>query len=305
MEKLKQSKVIFDEPSHTYTLSGKVLGGVTPIVAWMFPDTYAGISQKKLNDAASVGNGIHTEIEMWKVLGLEPDSYQGKDCLSLINDNNLDVLASEYLVSDNHDIASCIDLVFGDYSLGDIKTTSQIHYDNVTLQLNIYRVLFERQNKGKKVPHLYVLWCPKRNYGKPQIKELQMFDDDVIDTIIEAYLKGVDSSKLREIIFGNKIVTTTTDVPAKVLQAQQRIVDFETKIASLKEQEENLKNGLKVLMEQNNVKKYELDKIILTYIAPTTRESVDSAKLMEKYPDAYNDCKKVSKLNSSIRIKIK
>ena len=44
MEKvLKQSAVVFNDHEHTYRLGDKVLNGVTPIVKWMFPETYTDI----------------------------------------------------------------------------------------------------------------------------------------------------------------------------------------------------------------------------------------------------------------------
>ena len=36
------SPVVFDNEHHTYTLDGHSLSGVTPIIAWLFPDTYKG-----------------------------------------------------------------------------------------------------------------------------------------------------------------------------------------------------------------------------------------------------------------------
>ena len=48
MEKkaLVSSPVVFNEEHHTYTLNGHQLSGVTPIIAWLFPDTYRGITKR-------------------------------------------------------------------------------------------------------------------------------------------------------------------------------------------------------------------------------------------------------------------
>ena len=58
-------------------------------------------------------------------------------------------------------------------------------------------------------------------------------------------------------------------------------------------------------MEENGVKNYENDYISLTYVAPTTRRTVDSKLLKEKYVEIYEECSKISDVKSSIRIKIK
>ena len=52
-EALRESKVIFDPEKHEYTLNGRQLSGVTPIVAWLFPETYKGIPQQVLEGSGA------------------------------------------------------------------------------------------------------------------------------------------------------------------------------------------------------------------------------------------------------------
>ena len=61
MKKLElyQSPVLFDVDRHDYTLNGEKLSGVTPIIAWLFPDTYKGIPKHILDQAAEYGTLIH------------------------------------------------------------------------------------------------------------------------------------------------------------------------------------------------------------------------------------------------------
>lgn len=68
---------------------------------------------------------------------------------------------------------------------------------------------------------------------------------------------------------------------------------------------DEIKEQLKIAMENVGLKKFENDYIAITYVDSTTRKTVDSAKLKEKYSDIYEDCIKVSNVKSSIRIKIK
>jgi hypothetical protein len=58
-------------------------------------------------------------------------------------------------------------------------------------------------------------------------------------------------------------------------------------------------------MEEHGVKSFETPDIKFTYVAPTTRTTVDSKKLKEKYPEVAAECSKVSEVSSSVRISVK
>lgn len=83
------------------------------------------------------------------------------------------------------------------------------------------------------------------------------------------------------------------------------IADLQNKQKELINKNEELKEQIKLSMEENEVKKYENDFISITYVAPTTKNTVDSKKLKEEYEEIYNKCLKISNVKSSIRIKIK
>lgn len=83
------------------------------------------------------------------------------------------------------------------------------------------------------------------------------------------------------------------------------IKELQIKANELNTKNEEIKEKIKNEMENNGVKKLENDYLMITYIAPTTRNTIDSKKLQEKYIDIYNECLKTSEVKSSIRIKIK
>lgn len=83
------------------------------------------------------------------------------------------------------------------------------------------------------------------------------------------------------------------------------IAELQNKQQELQTKNEEIKEQIKLAMEQNEVKKYENDYISITYVASTTRTTVDSKLLKEKYEDIYNECSKTSNVKSSLRIKIK
>ena len=310
---LKQSKVVFNEEAHTYTLKGKKLSGVTPIVSWLFPETYHDIPTEVLNNAAARGSNVHKYCQMIDNLGIVPPEAPGeaKAYLDLCAQNGYSSVANEYLVSDNKDIASSIDVVMQtedcaptEVDLMDIKTTSQIHKDNVLLQLSIYAYLFEKMNKGLKARKLCVIWLPKPQYGTPKIVECApRIDAKTCKEIIKAYVNGESSERFR-CLFGG-VAKTNTELPAQVVDAEKQIIQLDAILKDIKEKKEALQNGLLELMKQNGVKKYESDRMIITYVAPTSSSRIDSARLKAEYPNVYEDCVKMSETKESIRIKIK
>lgn len=83
------------------------------------------------------------------------------------------------------------------------------------------------------------------------------------------------------------------------------IADLQNKQQELQKKNEEIKEQIKASMEENDIKKYENDYIAITYVAPTTRTTVDSKLLKEKYEDIFKECSKISNVKSSIRVKIK
>lgn len=86
---------------------------------------------------------------------------------------------------------------------------------------------------------------------------------------------------------------------------EKQIVSIEKKIKKLKEQQDSMKAALLSTMEAKNLIKLETDKLVISYVAPTDRESFDSKKFKEDNPDLYDEYVKISPVKSSIRIKVK
>lgn len=107
-----------------------------------------------------------------------------------------------------------------------------------------------------------------------------------------------------------------TKLVESFVENSKEIVQIETKISSaiavfqkeLEEkrgQEEKMKEAIKAVMIRDNIKKFENDIISLTYVAPTTRTSIDTAKLKEEKPELWEQYSKTSEVSDSIRVKIK
>ncbi len=182
---LVKSSVVFDELSHTYNYMGCRLSGITSLLhRTLFADKYTGISPEILAKAAEYGHNIHEQIEIVDSLCVESDNPSVMDYCRMKKDNNLVPLVNEYLVSDEVAYASSIDIVFDDYTLADIKTTSRLDMEYLSWQLSIYAQLFEMQNPGLKVPRLLAIWLPKPRYGKSTLVEVPRKSKDAVKVLM-------------------------------------------------------------------------------------------------------------------------
>lgn len=308
------SPVRFDALAHTYELNGHKLMGVTPIVNWVFNKTYDGISAETLARAAERGSGVHRACQLFDDCGLMDEEYtrEVEAYRSICTGAGLTPLLSEYLVSDEQDLASSIDKVFrpvdGCYPLADLKATSAYHAENVTLQLSIYAWLFEMQNPERKAGRLYCIWLPREKYGKPTLYEVQRIPSEVCECLVSDYAVEQNqeywASRLLE--YCPKLPTAIDgQLPANLVQAEREIARLELDIKAMTDRSKELRAGLLELMQANGVKKWEGELITFTRKDGSVRTTLDTAKVKSQYPDVYAACCKESKTSESLMIKIK
>ena len=73
----------------------------------------------------------------------------------------------------------------------------------------------------------------------------------------------------------------------------------------LEDQEKQLKEQLVKAMEAYGIKSFENDLIKMTYVAPTTRSTIDSTKLKKDHPDIVQQYTKISDVAASVRVTVK
>lgn len=73
----------------------------------------------------------------------------------------------------------------------------------------------------------------------------------------------------------------------------------------VEDQEKQLKQKLVEAMETYGVKIFENDLIKMTYVAPTTRSTIDSARLKKDHPAIAEQYTKVSDVAASVRVTLK
>ena len=310
MEKkvLTSSPVLFNEDGHTYTLNGHTLQGVTPIIAWLFPETYKGIPESVLNQAAEYGSLIHKKCELADSMGIVDDPIVA-DYMEVMQQHGLKVMLSEYLVSDEQNIASCIDKVTENYDLCDIKTTSKVHIPNVTMQLSIYAWLFEMQNPGIKAGELYCVWLPKPQYGQTDIIWLKRVPSEICAEIVQIYLNSPDDilnarAILAQTGFEFERQKQTGDVPEAFSDLMDELITISETKKRLEEREKAIKEIVLSQMQKDGVDKYSNDLIQITRKAAYERVSIDSKLLKEQHPEIYKACCKTTKYSESLTYKV-
>ena len=161
----------FDEEKHEYWYLGKRLNGITGVIGKMLNKTY---SENSMNVQIGrlYGDTVHKEIENYfnnhdhwfndSELSTEGAKWIINElkafCDSLILDR-ADKIECEVMVSDFEGTASKIDVVVrtdvGSY-IFDVKTTSHFDRAYCSLQLSVYKKLYE-QNYDEHVLGMYVL----------------------------------------------------------------------------------------------------------------------------------------------------
>lgn len=298
---LAKSKVIFDETAHTYTLGDKQLQGITgTLIKRAFPDTYKDIPEAVLAKAAERGGMIHNSFELFctlfdadiKKYPNPTEEIQAFHSMLLAYD--LHHVESEYLVTDFTHFASAIDGIFADSEgniyLVDYKTTSTLHYDNVSLQLSIYAKWFEQMNPDLKVKEIVCMWFKN---GQSKFQPLPRVDDGKIEDLISAYLNG-DEGYHYEV-----------EIPEQFSALEQEYLLLTARMDALKMRQDEVKAQLMQMMEQNKQKSIKTSYASYAYVPSTNKKTFDSKLFKDTEPDHYEHYLKETETKPSIRITLK
>lgn len=298
--KLVKSKVRFDEEHHRYFLGEKELSGITgTLIKKAFPDTYKGIPDAVLAKAAERGSVVHQNLELFDTIcnsdiNIMPSVLpEIKDYNEMLISYGLHHVDSEYLVTDNENFASAIDKVLADNEgniyLADIKTTATLHYDNVSLQLSIYAKWFEEQNPDLKVKEIVCMWFKN---GQSKFQPLPRVADYQIDDLIAAYL--ADDAEYQYKV----------EVPEKFSALEQEFRLITARVDALKIKQDELKEKIMKMMEDNKQKSVKTQFASYSYVAATTKKTFDTKLFKDTEPDHYEHYLKETTTKPSIRIKL-
>ncbi len=99
--------------------------------------------------------------------------------------------------------------------------------------------------------------------------------------------------------------TALADMKKDAAAVIKAVADLTIQKKKIEEQEKEMRGKLLAAMEQYGVKKFDTPEVTFTYIAPTTRNTIDSAKLKKDLPDVAAKYTKTSNVSASVKIEVK
>lgn len=181
----------FDD-THTYVYNGVILPSITQILHTKFKDMYTGISKEVLNRAAQLGSTMHKQIEDYEQQGIVSDSKECRNYIFLKKHYKWVCKANErpiVLFYQGRPIAAGrLDMILekdGRLFIGDLKRTSVLYKEYVTLQTNLYRIGYQ-ECYGETIEGLCVIHLRE---DKRKFVELPINENMALE-VIEEFLKG-------------------------------------------------------------------------------------------------------------------
>ncbi len=294
---LIHSGVVFYPKEHMYVNEeGTILSGVTSILKrHMFADKYRGIPAHVLAKAAERGTYIHEQLQNLDEFGVADEIAEVENYKKLKQKHNIKVLANEYLVTDNEQYATQVDMIDVELNLYDYKTISTLDDDYLSWQLSLNAYLFELQNPTLKVGKLYAIWLRD---DICELREIQRQPAGEVARLIACDKAGVLYVWNKPAAQEPAEVRSLIDVETIIAQIEEGLKDAKAKRAQMIE-------AIKQSMLDNGQKSIETDRVKITLTKPTTRISIDSTRLKSEMPEVYEQFSKTSEVDSSVRVTIK
>lgn len=289
---LKDIGIQFESVTHTYTKKGKEIVSANGMIDKVFGNVF-----KKdtiyMRQARDKGTIIHSAISDFIRYNITPDfpMIEFDNFIKLSNEHNLVWDLSEQIIYNNiegMEYCGTLDLYSSSQEeISDIKTGSTKQLKKWQIQLSLYAQAL-RDTFGLKVSKGSILWLHNEIY---EYIPINLLTKEEIIVFLKKYY-SVDESIQEE-------------MSLKCLNSQsiQEFNETLTAIEVMEEKVKSIKEKILQEMEQRNITQIKIGNRTISYVAPTTRESVDTKRLKEKYTKVWLDCRKETKVCASIRIK--
>ena len=287
-------EIKFDETLHKYTVDGKEVISVTQLLQkHKITPSYDAVDKELLRMASERGTLIHEEVENWiknNEKGFTEEAERICDYLNSNADRDSRIISEQIVANDI--VAGRFDVLYThakNLVLTDIKTGNSKHLYGWTWQLSLYKYLYEKMY-DKKIESLQIFWVN----GDLTVIPCEYVGDDKIENLLNAEREG----------------RLISDVDLGV--SEEELEDLEELMQEIKVKKEELKvledkvgkiqDILYDTMGKEGVKTVDRGKLKITYVAPSTRVSVDSKKLQKEEPEIYNKYVKTTTVAGSIKI---
>lgn len=300
--KLKEWDGTFNESTHEYfTSDGVQLQGVTGMLRRrIFKDEYKGVSQEVLMNAAERGHLVHSQCEFFDLMGVGTEIPEVYNYSNLIKENNLEHVATEYLISDDEHYASAIDKVFhpkdgaeNEFILADIKTTYNFNSEYVSWQLSVYAKMFEAMNPNAKVVGLKGIWL-REDARRGSIHK--MYD---IERKPAAMVEELISCDIEDREFNGTVI------PQYISDNIDELRLLTERAKEIEERKKEIVGEILKNMQSDNIQKCDVGTILITRKAGAVRTTFDTKKFKEEHEDLYDKYVKTSTSAESLQITLR
>lgn len=298
MTKKKNNDIVeYLDSSHTYLVNGHKVSSVTRIVDYLMGNEYSNVPEATLKAKAQYGTEVHEAIEKYITTKEVDEEY--KDQVEAFKE--VAIKKQMLLVKDVEQIVHYSNVYAGRYDIcdefgiiWDIKTTAKLHEESLSWQLSLYYLA----KYGEVKEFGYAIWLPKK--GKPQVVKITCKSKEEVLQAIEDYKE--QKPRVENALTEKELYEVITDKDIQMLQ------EFESLKEAVTNRENEIKEQLMNLFKARNIKSFKSDKLDITYVLPTTKSTLDKAKveaLIESNGLKLEDYQKTSNVNESIRIKVK
>ena len=273
-------EIKFDEALHKYTVDGKEVISVTQLLQkHRITPSYDAVDKELLRVASERGTLIHEEVENWiknNETGFTEEAERICDYLNSNADRDSKIISEQMIANDV--VAGRFDILYTHAKklvLTDIKTGNSKHLYGWSWQLSLYKYLYEKMY-GQKIESLIVLW--PRNGGMDVIP-CEYVGDDKIENLLNAEREGRLISDV-DLGVSEEELEELEELMREIKVKKEELKVLEDKVGKIQD-------ILYDTMGKEGVKTVDRNKLKITYVAPSTRVSVDSKKLKEKEPEIY------------------
>lgn len=99
--------------------------------------------------------------------------------------------------------------------------------------------------------------------------------------------------------------TAMKEFNTKALAVMKQIAEIDKQKKDLEEQDKQVREALKTAMSEYGIKSFDNDILKVTYVAPTSKTTIDSKSLKKDLPDVAAKYSKTSSVAASVRISVK
>ena len=288
-------EIKFDETLHKYTVDGKEVISVTQLLQkHKITPSYDAVDKEMLRVASERGTLIHEEVEKWiekGECGFTEESETICDYLFARADENSQIISEQMVANDI--VAGRFDILYTHAKklvLTDIKTGNTKHLFGWSWQLSLYKYLYEKMH-GKKIDSLQIFWA--KNGGMTVIP-CEYVGDEKIENLLNAEREGRLISDVDLGVSEEELVDLE--------ELMEKITVKEKELKLLKDMVDSVKATLYGTMEKEGIKTVDRGNLKITYVAPSSRTSVDSKKLEKEEPEIYKKYAKTTTVAGSIKI---